>query len=270
LKTIFDLMKYKLTIEYDGMAFSGWQAQVRGGEGIRTVQEELENALTVFVASENKKQNLDCETKIPVVSSGRTDAGVSARGQVVSLALDSKLRIEAGRLREALEGITSRDIVIKDVEIVEDDFDARFSPHHKCYQYRMLLRNSGVGLYKNRVCRVGTRLDVQSMILATKYFVGQHDFSSFRACDCNATSTIRTILRCELTREGELLVLTVLGTGFLKQMIRIMVGTLLEVGHGRINYQQIPEIISAKDRKLAGVTALPEGLTLEWVKYDGF
>jgi tRNA pseudouridine38-40 synthase len=259
-------MKYKLTIEYDGTRFSGWQVQ--GDSEIRTVQGEIEGALEVLVSSENKKLNLDCETKIITSVSGRTDAGVSARGQVVSLSLDPRLGIEPRRLREALEGITSRDVVVKDAEMVPDDFDARFSPHHKCYQYRMLLRDQGAGLYQNRVCRVGTRLDVKSMILASRYFVGQHDFSSFRASDCCATSTVRTILHCDLTREGELLVLTVLGTGFLKQMIRIMVGTLLEVGYGRMNYQQISEIISAKDRKLAGPTALPEGLCLEWVKYD--
>jgi len=258
-------VKVRLTLEYWGPGFSGWQYQ----PGLKTVQGELEEAIFLFVNSKFKKMGLSpLPSAINITSSGRTDAGVHARRQVVSFDWPKALPFDAGKLRAALNGITSRDMVIHEVQVCPEDFDARHSPHIKCYCYTLLLRRNSICLDRQRAWRPqGVHL-ISSMIEASKLFVGEHDFSGFRAGDCSAKSTVRTILQSELVAlDSEKFVYIAVGKGFLKQMIRTMVGTLVEVGKGRLAPADVAAILKSGDRVKAGPTAPAHGLELRWVRY---
>src|SRR5262249_41174768 len=153
------------------------------------------------------------------------------------------------------------------ISLTDESFDARFSPHLKCYSYRLLLRPGREGLLHNRAWAAGRGLNISEMIRAARYFCGKHDFQSFRATDCTASSTERTILVSEMSRTGEEeLVYVIHGSGFLKQMVRIIVGTLVEIGSEGRSAEEVPKILAARDRSLAGQTAPARGLTLEWVR----
>ncbi len=257
-------MKVKLTLEYSGEPFAGWQTQ----PGLLTVQSDLERSLQVMFASWAKKQNVAWDKAVAITGSGRTDAGVHARGQVASFSWPEEFNFDPRLVLNSLNGISVPELIIRRVESADDGFDARFSPHAKCYQYRLLLRDQREGLEAGRVWGVGSRLDVRAMIEAAKLFGGQHDFSSFRASDCTAKSTERTILLSEITRvSDEEVVFTAHGKGFLKQMIRIMVGTLVDVGKGKLTIADVQRILDSRNRSLAGQTAPACGLTLEWVRY---
>ena len=256
-------MKVKLTLEYNGSGFHGWQKQ-NDRPDLVTVQGELEEALQTFL-----KPLVETEVEpIPITASGRTDKGVHARAQVASFTWPLGLEFDPERLKSALNGITKKELTVLKVEAEKDDFDARLTPHRKQYSYRILIGAEHEGLLEGLAIRSGGPLDVASMIKAARYFVGTHDFSSFRSTDCTAKTTERIILVSELTRISEReLVYSVQGKGFLMHMVRIIVGTLLEVGRGKILAEQIPEIIALKDRNKAGPTAPPQGLYLDWVKY---
>lgn len=258
-------MKVKLTLEYDGAEFSGWQYQ----PGIATVQGELEKALRCYLQSLAKQQGAELSSVPRITGSGRTDAGVHARGQVASFAWPAGITFDGFRLVGALNGISPPGLCVLAAAEEGDLFDARRSAHTKCYSYQLLLRTAGDGLYRGRAWPVGKSLDIPQMIAAAAYFQGDHDFSSFRAADCDAQSTVRTVVLSQLTRGAEdSLVYTIQGKGFLKQMVRTIAGTLVEVGRGRLEAGQIPEIIAARDRNRAGPTAPACGLFLEWVKYS--
>jgi len=216
-----------------------------------------------------KKYDRVLDFPLAVVGSGRTDAGVHARGQVANFRWPDEVPFELHRCKAALNALTGDDLAVVDIEQVPEDFDARRSAHIKCYSYRILLRPFSYGLDFGRAWYVrGNELDLAPMILAAHYFRGQHDFSGFRALDCEATTTERTMLSSELTRiSRDLLVYSVIGKGFLKQMVRIMVGTLVEVGQGRIDPDTVAEILAAPDRTRAGKTAPAYGLLLDWVRY---
>ncbi len=257
-------MKLKLTIEYDGSSFSGWQWQ----EGLKTVQEELERSFNVLINSEARKKEIELDFSAKFSTSGRTDAGVHARGQVVSLTVPDNLELDPYRIKGAINGICDSAINIINVETVADNFDARFSPHVKQYSYYVLLRHGNLALYQNKAWRVADRLNVKAMVEAARKFVGQYDFTSFAAGDCESKTKVRTIYLSELSRLNDTsLVYTVQGPGFLKQMVRIMVGTLVEVGKGKFSPDDIPKIIAAKERRLAGETAPAQGLYMDWVRY---
>ncbi len=249
--------RLKLTIEYDGSPFSGWQAQ----PGAVTVQGELERGLRVILGT-NAPDNIN------VVGSGRTDAGVHALGQVAHVELPELPELDPYRLRGSLNGVTHHAIAVKDLQLVDNSFDARRSPHVKCYEYRMLRRHARGGLREHQAWVVKSDLDLLRMIEAAKIFVGEHDFAAFRSSDCNAVTTVRTIEVCELfRRDTELISLVVHGRGFLKQMIRIIAGTLMEVGIGKLKPGEIEGILASGRRQNAGITAPSYGLTLNWVRY---
>ncbi len=258
-------MKLKVTIEYDGTDYCGWQRQ---GE-LRTVQSVLENAFEVYINSQLKKNSSEAKHfKAILNSSGRTDSGVHAKGQVATMRLPLNYEADLYRLKHAINGICPRDLAIRDLEIVEDTFDARFTPHIKQYSYCLLFSRGNEGFYKDRAWRVSPKLNLPEMMEASKYFVGNHDFTSFRALDCAASTSIRTVELSELSRfDDKVVYYHIQGKGFLKQMVRIIVGTLVRVGEGVIKPKQIPEIMAAKDRFLAGKTAPAKGLVLDWVRY---
>lgn len=263
-------MKLKITIEYAGETFSGWQFQPNQ----KTVQGELERALEIFLRSQAKKAGVEQPATPNILGSGRTDSGVHALGQVASFTWPEGFPFEKEKVLAGLNAITARELVVRELEEVPDSFDARLSPHIKCYTYRLLLRaEAGLksyreGYFQNRAWCVEKSLDIAAMARAARLLEGQHDCASFRAKDCSAKTTVRTILKSEIARisDDEVLYLAY-GKGFLKHMIRIVVGTLVEVGRGERSVESFKETLEACDRARAGQTAPPHGLTLQWVKY---
>jgi tRNA pseudouridine38-40 synthase len=256
-------MKIKFTLEYNGKNFSGFQAQ----PGFRTVEGEFRSALNIFFASEFKKKGLDYKFEETISPSGRTDAGVHAKGQVLSLIWPDVLSFDPHRVIFAFNGIAPADLSVLGAEIVPDTFDARFSPHQKCYKYYLKLRRARSPLDLARYWHIYYPIDLSKAIAAAKEFKGTHDFKAFRAADCQAKTTVRTIIDSQLVRISEdELVYTVIGKGFLKNMVRIMAGTLVEIGRGSVTHS--PSFLLKEGRReLAGETAPAYGLCLEWVKY---
>lgn len=257
-------MRIRLTLEYDGSHYHGWQRQA---SELPTVQGELEHALGGYLRSLTKKYAQPNVASPEITASGRTDAGVHAFGQVAHFDWPTNLTLNQHKLLSALNGMTRSSISIRSLECVEKEFHSRLSPHLKMYRYRIKIGRRSIG----RSCAwVQSRpLDLRSMIAAAKYFSGQHDFSSFRAKDCTAKTTVRTVVRCGWSRPSEdEIVFFIIGKGFLKQMVRIIVGTLVEVGKGRRAPEDIPKLISARNRSLAGETAPAHGLYLDWVRYE--
>ena len=265
-------MKVKLTVEYAGESFHGWQSQ---GE-LLTVQGSLESALDVFLKGEAKKFNIIAPEKVFIQGSGRTDSGVHARAQVASFSWPEQFEFSPLRIKSALNALTPQALTIRLVEQVEDRFDARHSPHIKCYSYKIIYRGEEEKAARmsavdgGRGWVITKPLNIRSMILAAKILEGQHDFQSFRAIDCSAKSTIRTVIRSELVRISDNeLNYYIYGKGFLKQMVRIVVGTLVELGSNESAIDSMRTILESRDRTKAGKTAPAEGLFLEWVRYDG-
>ncbi len=240
----------RLIIEYDGAGFSGWQAQV----GQRTIETELKKTLETVLR----------EPLRAIYASGRTDAGVHARGQVVNFFCNQMP--DLSRLARAVSSILRRDVTVHRVEVVPDDFNSRRSAVSKQYSYTIYNRECPPVLDRGRVWFVPRKLQIEKMKLAAKSFIGEHDFSSFQDSECSSNNPVKTIFESELIVTEPYLIFRVVGSGFLKQMVRNMVGTLVGIGDGRIN-ASIEEILDAKDRQTAGVTAPGFGLCLDWVKY---
>ena len=243
-------MNLKLTIEYDGTNYHGWQNQPSG----QTVQAVLEQAISTF---------LGVATRIR--GSGRTDAGVHALGQVANFF--SEKEIDLHRLRRGLNALTPQDITIKVIEIVHDSFDARRDGRSRTYEYRVLNRSTPSPFYLKYAWHVHDLLDVRAMRGAIRYLEGEHDFSSFRAAGCDAAHPVRKVYRVSLDERGELLVFTIEATAFLRHMFRNIVGTLVEVGRGLRAPQSFVELLDGRDRTKAGATAPAHGLFLIEVKY---
>jgi tRNA pseudouridine38-40 synthase len=240
----------KLTIEYDGTHYHGWQVQAAGN----TVQNVLETAVCTIVGRPTR-----------IIGSGRTDAGVHALGQVANFFCDKE--IDPHRLRRGLNALTPEDITIKSVEIVPDDFDARRGGRSRIYEYRILNRPSSSPFLSKYAWHVHDVLDVPAMQEAVICLEGEHDFSSFRAAGCDAAHPIRTVYRVSLHQNGELIVFTIEATAFLRHMVRNIVGTLVEVGRRQRSPRSFAELLEARDRTQAGRKAPAQGLFLMQVKY---
>jgi len=260
-------MKAVLELEYDGSRFSGWQCQ----PGKTTVQGELERAALVFLRAMAKQAGICAPSSLFIQGSGRTDAGVHARGQVASFAWPEGISFSEQRLRRAFNALTPDGLTVREVRLTCDDFDARHSPHIKCYCYHLFDGLEKGGVLAGRAWHLRGELNVAEMIRAARMLEGCHDFSAFRAGDCNAKTTVRTVAVSDLSRVSRhYLVYTIHGTGFLKHMVRIIVGTLVEIGRGRRPSAEMAEILKSGSRQRAGITAPPDGLVLEWVKYGRF
>jgi tRNA pseudouridine38-40 synthase len=240
----------KLTIEYDGTNYYGWQVQAKG----ETVQAVLERALSTFFGK-----------PIRLTGSGRTDAGVHALGQVANFFCDQEP--DPHRLQRGLNALTPDDITIKAVQIVPDSFDARRDGRSRVYEYRILNRPSPSPFYLKYAWHVHDALAVKAMQEAIRCLEGEHDFSSYRAAGCDAAHAVRTVYRVSLDERDELLVFTIEATAFLRHMVRNIVGTLVEVGRGVRIPQSFSELLESRDRTKAGPTAPAHGLFLIEVNY---
>ena len=241
----------KLTIEYDGANYLGWQIQPNG----QTIQGVIQDRLKRLTGE-----------SIHVMGSGRTDAGVHALGQVAHFKTES--RMSANTFQKALNSLLPKDIVIRRVEEVEAEFHARNNVTSKIYEYRILNRRTRPAVDRQYVWHVPQKLNLDEMKKATHSLLGEHDFSAFRSVGSSTRSSVRNILRADWkTGKIGLLRFEIEATGFLKQMVRAIVGTLVEVGRGKIFAQEFKRILDSKDRKEAGPTAPAHGLFLKEVKY---
>lgn len=241
----------KLTIEYDGKCYNGWQKQPNK----LNIQGEIERAIYNITKEE-----------IDLIGSGRTDAGVHALGQVANFKTNSEISIE--KLPLAINSQLKNSIVIKEAEEVDERFHSRYNAKHKTYRYIINNSKCGTAIYRNLEYSYPFKLDVEKMKQASKYFEGEHDFKAFKSSGTSSKNSVRTIYKAIVKQEGEKIIIELTGNGFLYNMVRIISGTLLDVGLGKIRAEEIPEIIESKDRQRAGKTLPAHGLYLVEVKYD--
>jgi tRNA pseudouridine38-40 synthase len=244
------MSRLKLTIEYDGTEFVGWQRQPNG----RSVQETFEAVLEKLLGAAT-----------PVEAAGRTDAGVHAAGQVVAFSTERALPLKA--YTRGLNGMLPGDISVRTAEEVSGDFDPRRSASGKRYAYRISNRSQRSALLRRTHWELFAALDLSAMQAASASLVGTHDFSAFRASNCEAKHAVRTVHRVDVAKEGEELWVDVRGTAFLKHMVRNIVGTLVEVGRGRQPPEWVARVLASGERTQAGPTAPAHGLTLMEVEY---
>ena len=244
---------FKITIEYDGSGFHGWQRQ----KGHRTVQEEIENALHTVTRQ-----------KIAVIGSGRTDAGVHALGQVASF--KCLTRLGPGTIQKALNSLLPDAIVIRDCKPAAPTFHARYDARCKTYRYRILNHPLAVAVGRQYAWHIRRPLDLDAMRRAAAILVGRHDFSAFEGAGSPRSHAVRQVFRAFIDREekAEFLAFDIAADGFLRFMVRNIVGTLVLVGSGKIGVADFEEILLSKERKRAGATAPPHGLFLMCVSYE--
>lgn len=244
--------RFKLTIEYDGRPYVGWQRQATGP----SVQEHLEDAVYAF-----------SRERIEVAGAGRTDKGVHATGQVAHIHLQSD-RFDAFRVRKAINAlIRPEPIAVLEAEPVSDDFHARFSAVERRYRYEILNRRPPPALDAGRVWHVAAPLDADAMHAAAQRLVGHHDFTSFRATQCQSKSPEKTLDQLDIRREGDRIVAIARSRSFLHHQVRNMVGTLKLVGEGKWTADDVSAALAARDRASAGPTAPADGLYLTDVLY---
>jgi len=266
-------MRYKITIQYNGTNFAGWQKQPRQF----TVQGELEKAIQSF----SKKK-----TEVP--GSGRTDAGVHALGQVAHFDLEKKydeykvltainfflrkqwleriIKIERN-FRVKLESLKNSQAIITKCEIVNSDFHARFSAKKRYYEYTIVNQRNTPLFEQNQVWHIKEKLDVQKMQEAANCLIGKHDFSSFRDSDCQSTGPIKTVYEAKFTKQKNKIIFKISAPSFLHHMVRNIMGTLKNVGTGKTSIKEFEKILKAKDRTKAGANASACGLFLMKVDY---
>ena len=246
-------MRYKITVEYDGTNLVGWQKQREGP----SVQEYLEKAIDGF-----------SHQKVEIFGAGRTDAGVHALGQVAHFDIDSNL--SEYKMQESLNALLREllaPVGVLKTEIVDENFHARFSAVGRGYIYRILNRRGPSPLRINRVWQVTYPLDIEAMKEGAQYLLGNHDFSSFRGSGCQALSPVKTLDKLDIEQIGDEIIFTVEARSFIYHQVRNMVGTLQEVGNGKLQPIDVKHILEACDRKKAGVSAPAYGLYLNKVMY---
>lgn len=244
------MLNVKLTIEYDGTNYHGWQSQTNAA----AVQDVIQSAIKKITGEE-----------CTLTASSRTDAGVHALGQVANFRTESN--IPPNKFSYVLNSVLPDDIVIKKSEEVNQDFHAQYLAIGKKYRYLIYNSNSPSALLRNRACYVPQRLNFEAMVRAAESFVGTYDFSAFKASGGSVKTSVRTIANTSLNVCEDIFKFEIAGNGFLYNMVRIITGTLIEVGIGKISAKSIPEIIESRDRKRAGRTAPAHGLYLVEVYY---
>jgi len=240
----------KLTIEYDGKEYNGWQKQANH----LNIQGEIERAIKNVTGKD-----------VELIGSGRTDAGVHAFAQVANFKIESDFPIE--KMAIAINSQLKKSIRVKKAEEVEDEFHSRYKAKRKTNGYFIDNSEQGTAIYRNYTYHVEKQLNTEKMQKAVEYLIGQHDFSSFKSSGTSSKSSVRTIFDAKVLKEQERVIITLTGNGFLYNMVRIIAGTLLEVGLGNIEPEEVKQILEAKDRQKAGKTLPPQGLFLMNVEY---
>lgn len=246
-------MRYFMTFSYDGTVYRGYQKQ----PGEKTIQEEIEKILF----------KINSDNHVSISATGRTDAGVHALNQKAHFDLNQEYDEE--KLRDSLNKMLPNDIYVKKIEKVSDDFHARFDVKAKEYIYKINIGEYNP-LKRNYVYQYNKRLDVSEMERALKYLEGEHNFRSFTKANSEKEDYVRTIIQATLIREVKNvneIVISLVGTGFLRYMVRNIVGLLIEIGEGKRKSEEIYAILQAEDRSAAGKTAPPNGLYLKDVFY---
>ena len=244
-------MNFKLTIEYDGTEYQGWQRQKNG----RTIQEVIENAINIMTGE-----------KVSLTGSGRTDAGVHALGQTANFHCNTELGPET--FQKGLNSLVPDDIVIKKCCLIDDEFHARYDAKSKTYHYNILNQRLNSAISRRYVWHIRKMLNLEAMRSAIRHIAGTHDFKAFEGSGSPRSNTIRTIINATLIElDQNNLSFQIEGNGFLRYMVRNIVGTLVEVGLGKITSDDFKTILLSRDRNRAGATAPPHGLFLVNVKY---
>jgi tRNA pseudouridine38-40 synthase len=244
------VMRLALMVEYDGSQFHGWQSQT----GLRTVQQVLESAL-----------NKVADHEVSVVCAGRTDTGVHATTQVVHF--DAQFERPSRSWIYGANANLPKDVSVKFVKEVSDDFHARFSATSRRYQYVICNTPIRPALQRSYVTWQYRQLDHRLMHEAAKFLIGEHDFTSFRSMECQSNTPMRNILDLQVTRKDDLVIVDITANAFLHHMVRNIVGVLMTIGTGRKPVAWISEVLQAKDRRLGAETAPPYGLYLVAVNY---
>ncbi len=241
----------RLLIEYDGKDFNGWQKQPNK----LNIQGEIERAI----------MEITKEEKIDLIASGRTDAGVHALGQIANFKTNSTIPVE--KIAMAINSQVKKSIVIKSAEEVDEKFHSRYNCKQKTYRYVINNSETGSAIYRNLEYHYPIKLDVNKMKEAVKYFEGEHDFKAFRASGTGSKTSVRKIYKADVYQQDERIYIELTGSGFLYNMVRIVAGTLIDVGNGKINVDDVSKIIEQGDRTKAGKTLPPQGLFLMKVDY---
>ncbi len=242
---------FRLRLEYEGTHYHGWQVQA----GLQTVQGALQDALARLAGG-----------PVQVMGAGRTDAGVHASGQVASFSAD--LRLDPPSLQRALNALLPRDIAVLEAAEAPAGFNARREARARTYQYTLLCRPHRSALWRDRALHIPRPLDREGMALAAACLVGEHDFSAFRAAHCSAPSPVRRVAEARFVHAGEVTHFVITADAFLQHMVRIITGTLLLVGEGRLTPPGFQAALASRDRRRAGKTLDPRGLCLLKVHYD--
>lgn len=241
----------KLIIEYDGKDFNGWQKQ----PDKPNIQGSIERAIEVITGE-----------KVDLIASGRTDAGVNALGQVANFKIEKDFPIE--KIPYALNSQLKKSIRVKSAEEVDERFHSRYGCKRKTYRYTINNSEQGTAIYRDMQYHYPIKLDENKMNEAAQYLIGEHDFKAFKASGTSSKSSVRTIYNAKVWREGDLVIIELTGNGFLYNMVRIIAGTLLEIGEGKNKPEEMKNIIASCDRTKAGKTLLPNGLCLMNVEYE--
>ena len=241
----------KIIIEYDGKKFGGWQKQPTK----LNIQGEIEKVIGEITGEE-----------VELNASGRTDAGVHSLGQTANFKTESNIPIE--KFAIAINSKLKKSIVIKSAEEVDERFHSRYSVKSKRYRYTINNSEMGTALFRDMEYHFPIKLDVEKMQIAAKYFEGEHDFKAFKASGTSSKSSVRTIYKAEVIKNEDKIYIELTGSGFLYNMVRIISGTLIEVGTGKILPEEITEIINSGERERAGKTLPPQGLYLVKVEYE--
>jgi tRNA pseudouridine38-40 synthase len=243
--------RYKLTIEYDGTPFVGWQMQDNGA----SVQSVLTDAIAAFAGE-----------RVTVNGAGRTDTGVHALGQVAHIDLAKEWPVD--NVRDALNfHLRPQPVAVLAAEQVTADFDARFSATRRHYLYRIVNRRADLTLDQNRAWRVPRPLDSDAMQAAAQQLIGKHDFTTFRSTECQAKSPVKTLDRLDVARDGDDVQVSASARSFLQHQVRSMVGSLVHVGEGKWRVDDLAKALAARDRSACGQVAPPHGLYLVRVDY---
>jgi tRNA pseudouridine38-40 synthase len=242
---------FRLTIEYEGTACNGWQRQ----KAVRTIQGEIEKAISLIT-----------QQKVALIGAGRTDAGVHAIAQVANFVCETKL--EPCIFIKGLNSLLPEDIVIRECVLADGKFHSRYDARCKIYNYRILNREIPPAIGRQYVWHIRKKIDVDAMREAASYLIGTHDFKAFEGAGSPRKSTIRNVSRAEVSlKKDDLIVFEIEADGFLRFMVRNIVGTLVDAGVGKIKPDDFNEILKKRDRGNAGITAPPQGLFLVEVKY---